>query len=392
MRTPPSTLLRPRRRSRDRITDVPRKDCHRRGTPSRKRVALTGLGVRLPLLPPSRTDCAPPSARRASPPGARRDARPEAWPSGKAAPCYGVGEPRSLAGSSPAASVSRGGPRPPGGWVSVAPGSVQLRPVAQRMRAVGFEPTRARSSRAGAFHHDHPRVAQLRRAPLLQRGGWGFESLTADTPLKLSSAEQPPCKRTVVGSIPTWGSRSPTPRSPTRQRRPAQTREVRGSNPRGGTRCDVVQSAGRPAVTRGTLVRPQPSQLPFLGRLTAGSSALNRRMRGSNPARGARTRTRHGVHSVSKTEARGFDSFRPCSRSASRPYGVPGASLVSWRGLPSGGRGGRAAITGGAGMAEGSWVGLDVHARKVVAGVLDAGSGEVRSPRVSPAVGRRSRG
>ena len=33
-------------------------------------------------------------------------------------------------------------------------------------------------------------------------------------------------------------------------------------------------------------------------------------------------------------------------------------------------------------MAEGSWVGLDVHARKVVAGVIDAGSGEVRSLRV----------
>jgi transposase len=32
-------------------------------------------------------------------------------------------------------------------------------------------------------------------------------------------------------------------------------------------------------------------------------------------------------------------------------------------------------------MSEGSWVGLDVHARKVVAGVLDAGSGEVRSLR-----------
>jgi transposase len=30
-------------------------------------------------------------------------------------------------------------------------------------------------------------------------------------------------------------------------------------------------------------------------------------------------------------------------------------------------------------MAEGAWVGLDVHARKVVAGVLDAGSGELRS-------------
>src|SRR4051794_41319853 len=34
---------------------------------------------------------------------------------------------------------------------------------------------------------------------------------------------------------------------------------------------------------------------------------------------------------------------------------------------------------------EGSWVGLDVHARSVVAGVIDAGSGEVRSARV-PAV------
>src|SRR5690242_12342352 len=30
-------------------------------------------------------------------------------------------------------------------------------------------------------------------------------------------------------------------------------------------------------------------------------------------------------------------------------------------------------------MAEGTWVGLDVHARKTVAGVLDAGSGELRS-------------
>ena len=32
-------------------------------------------------------------------------------------------------------------------------------------------------------------------------------------------------------------------------------------------------------------------------------------------------------------------------------------------------------------MAEGRWVGLDVHARKVVAGVLDAETGEVRSLR-----------
>ena len=29
-------------------------------------------------------------------------------------------------------------------------------------------------------------------------------------------------------------------------------------------------------------------------------------------------------------------------------------------------------------MAEGTWVGLDVHARRVVAGVLDGESGELR--------------
>src|SRR4051812_22067138 len=32
----------------------------------------------------------------------------------------------------------------------------------------------------------------------------------------------------------------------------------------------------------------------------------------------------------------------------------------------------------------GSWVGLDVHTRSVVAGVIDQGSGEVRSLRVPP--------
>lgn len=35
-------------------------------------------------------------------------------------------------------------------------------------------------------------------------------------------------------------------------------------------------------------------------------------------------------------------------------------------------------------MGEGSWVGLDVHARSVVAGVIDQASGEVRSLRVPP--------
>ena len=78
------------------------------------------------------TDRAPDAGvRRASPQGTRRDARSEAWPSGKAAPCYGVGASSASAGSSPAASVP-------------------FRPVAQWKRAVGFEPTCARSSRAGA--------------------------------------------------------------------------------------------------------------------------------------------------------------------------------------------------------------------------------------------------
>src|SRR5204863_2934618 len=35
-------------------------------------------------------------------------------------------------------------------------------------------------------------------------------------------------------------------------------------------------------------------------------------------------------------------------------------------------------------MSEGSWVGLDVHARSVVAGVIDRASGEVRSLRLTP--------
>jgi hypothetical protein len=42
-------------------------------------------------------------------------------------------------------------------------------------------------------------------------------------------------------------------------------------------------------------------------------------------------------------------------------------------------------------MAEGTWVGLDVHARKIVAGVLDAESGELRSwrgaERATPTLG-----
>ena len=232
------------------------------------------------------TDRAPDAGvRRPSPHDARRDARSEAWPSGKAAPCYGVGASSASAGSSPAASVP-------------------FRPVAQWKRAVGFEPTCRPFESGRGVSHDRPRVAQLRRAPLLQRGGWGFESLAADMPLKLSSAEQPPCKRKAVGSIPTWGSSSP--RSPTWQRHPAQTRTSRGSNPRGGTHDATSFNWQDARLLPGQRWFDPSRRSSFLGRLTAGSSALNRRMRGSNPARGARSYGRgHGVHAVSNTAGEG---------------------------------------------------------------------------------------
>ena len=305
--------------------------------------------------------------RRASPQDARRDARSEAWPSGKAAPCYGVGASSASAGSSPAASVP-------------------FRPVAQWKRAVGFEPTcRPFESGRGVSHHDRPRVAQLRRAPLLQRGGWGFESLTADTPLKLSSAEQPPCKRKAVGSIPTWGS-SP-PRSPTWQRHPAQTRTSRGSNPRGGTfgggthgsppapsfgATPPCGSASRPASRPPASPRRRPGRgvdRPRAGatpcpsavrslrrcdvvqwqdvRLLPGERwfdpsrrscfprSSNGRIFGSEPKdawfesrpRSSIIRTRTWRPSGFQRRRRGFDSFRPCSTRPGRLVGQdPGLS------------------------------------------------------------------
>ena len=86
---------------------------------------------------------------------------------------------------------------------------------------------------------------------------------------------------------------------------------------------------------------------------------------------------------------RSYHGFRTldyrCSVACARPYGVPGASLVSWRGLPSGcGPAVEPQLREAPVMGEGSWVGLDVHARSVVAGVIDLGSGEVRSLRVPP--------
>lgn len=164
-----------------------------------------------------------------------------------------------------------------------------------------------------SLHSLHPRVAQLRRAPLLQRGGWGFESLTADMPLKLSSAERPPCKRTVVGSIPTWGSDA----------HPLVAQHGRGARFRPGRfvvrihagGLDATSSNGRTPGCYPGNAGSTPAVAAFIPR------SSNGRIFGSEPKDAwfesrprSSTRTRRGVHSVSKTEARGFDSFRPCSR------------------------------------------------------------------------------
>ena len=136
-------------------------------------------------------------------------------------------------------------------------------------------------------------------------GGTRLHSGTSSPmPSKLSLAEQPPCKRKAVGSIPTWGSSSP--RSPTWQRHPAQTRTSRGSNPRGGTHDATSFKWQDARLLPGQRWFDPSRRSSFLGRLTAGSSALNRRMRGSNPARGARSYGRgHGVHAVSNTAGEG---------------------------------------------------------------------------------------
>ena len=204
----------------------------------------------------------------------------------------------------------------------------------------------------GVSHRHRPRVAQLRRAPLLQRGGWGFESLAADMPLKLSSAEQPPCKRTVVGSIPTWGSlppRSPTSAEasgsdpdqswfestrgdsmtapltvrgpPGRRSRPLAAGRAASAPPRSRNPMRRRSMAGHPAVNRTTLVRPQPSQLI--------PRSSNGRIFGSEPKdawfesrpRSSILRTRTWRPCGLQHRRRGFDSFRPCSTRPGRLVG-----------------------------------------------------------------------
>ena len=61
---------------------------------------------------------------------------------------------------------------------------------------------------------------------------------------------------------------------------------------RGVSRCDVVQSAGRPTVNRGTLVRPQPSQLSRPGRPVVRTPVSHIGDAGSIPARGPHSRSR----------------------------------------------------------------------------------------------------
>ena len=172
----------------------------------------------------------------------------------------------------------------------------------------------------GVSSHHRPRVAQLRRAPLLQRGGWGFESLAADMPLKLSSAEQPPCKRKAVGSIPTWGSH------------PLVAQHGRGIRLRPGPVVVRIHAGGltmrRRSIGRTAGCYPDDAgstpavAAPFLGR-------LNGRIFGSEPKdawfesrpRSSILRTRTWRPCGLQHRRRGFDSFRPCSTRPGRLVG-----------------------------------------------------------------------
>ncbi len=86
-------------------------------------------------------------------------------------------------------------------------------------------------------------------------------------------------------------------------------------------------------------LRREREKSSFLGRLTAGSSALNRRMRGSNPARGASHGRGHGVHPASNAEGEGsipsVRAFAPVVQSARMPVSQTGdAGSNPARGTP----------------------------------------------------------
>jgi hypothetical protein len=165
-------------------------------------------------------------------------------------------------------------------------------------------------SRPGAFHPlvaQHGRGIRLRTGPVVVRihaGGLGVgerwfphrPSFGAYTPCAWS-ASRPAKPASGVTARTTWQART----------FPGQGRCIPSRRPpcRSLTRCDVVQWQDVRLLPGERWFDPS-RRSAFLDRLTAGSSALNRRMRGSNPARGARSDGRgHGVQAVSNAAGEG---------------------------------------------------------------------------------------
>ena len=172
------------------------KDCHRRGTPSRKRVALTGLGVRLPLLPLT---------------GSRaRGGAPRV--------------PASFGGGTPSSPTSP--------LLMVSAEANSRFPCCKRERGSVGEPW-------GSPHLYAPRVP-ARSTPGRAHGG-----MAESARQRVARAQATPRRSQVRVLLPPLHNR-----------------------------CDVVQSAGRPAVTRRMLVRLQPSQLSVGELLVFGEGTL----------------------------------------------------------------------------------------------------------------------
>src|SRR5262245_18850839 len=106
--------------------------------------------------------------------------------------------------------------------------------------------------------------------PRLENGwpsrAWGFDSLSFRSRIARPTRRAPRPRKEHAGTLgfteawPSWQGSALLAR---RRRKP-----LAGSSPAASVaRCDVVQSAGRPAVTRWMLVRAQPSQLTRPGLL-----------------------------------------------------------------------------------------------------------------------------
>jgi hypothetical protein len=136
--------------------------------------------------------------------------------------------------------------------------------------------------------------------------------------LKLSSAEQPPCKRTGVGSIPTWGSCQHQPLV-------AQRAEAPGSDP-GGSWFESTRGDQQRARLR-SMRRRSIGRTPGCYPVDVGSSptvaaprSSNGRIFGSEPEdawfesrpRSSPTDEAMAAGRAPTPRRRGFDSFRPC--------------------------------------------------------------------------------